>query len=79
MEWLVHAFVLEMHEAIRHNSGLFFISLVYERYAGSIRKEYSHIPHDDYCQRRAKVLHMYMHLLMVVCIPLGFERFPEGS
>ena len=22
---------------------------------------------------------MYMHLLMVVCIPLGFERFPEGS
>ena len=34
-----------------------FISLVYKKYAGSIRKEYSHIPHDDYCQRRAKVLH----------------------
>ena len=71
--------ILEMHEAIRNNGCLFLFLLVYERYAGSIRKEYSHIPHDDYCQRRAKVLHMYMHQLMVVCIPLGFERFSKGS
>ena len=34
---------------------LLFYSTVYARYSGNIRREYCHIPHSDYCQKRAEV------------------------
>ncbi|XP_019851634.1 PREDICTED: uncharacterized protein LOC105312645 isoform X2 [Amphimedon queenslandica] len=40
---------------------------VYARYAGNIRREYCHIPHSDYCQKRAEVLKSFLKVHRIYC------------
>ena len=32
------------------------LNTVYKAYAHAVRQEYIHVPHDQYCEKRAKVL-----------------------
>jgi len=34
--------------------------LAYDSYASLIRKEYRHVPHDVYCERRAEILESFL-------------------
>jgi predicted metal-dependent HD superfamily phosphohydrolase len=40
---------------------------VYKTYAANIRREYCHIPLEEYCEKRAKILELFLNGLKIYC------------
>jgi predicted metal-dependent HD superfamily phosphohydrolase len=51
----------------------------YQQYAILIRKEYSHVPHDTYCQKRADILDAFLQQKSIYKTSLFREMFEEQA
>ena len=54
-------------------------SLDYRVYSANIRREYAHVPHEEYCRRRAHVLKGFLDTRRIYCTEVFHKKYEENA